>query len=758
MNALLPPLLTLSSLRALPRFVVWRNEERNGDVTKVPYVPGTSRRAKADDPSTWGSWDDAAGGVSLIVGSLGGGIGIELGDLGDGRAIGGIDYDTCRTPDGTMESWACDLMARLGSYSEVSPSGTGAKQLFTYLADLPALLREMGTYGGKSWKRGTGKHPPSVELYLRGRYFAITEQHLPETPPDLRHVGTETLLRLIREDGPAFARAGKVATLRTIRSATADGSRSSVALSVGARARRDGATYEGMCDAIRTDSRTADWYAEKGTALSGRELRRIWDKADPATLDNVEWTEDGVAQAFTRKHADALRYDHDVGSWFEWTGYAWRQERTKRAFSWARFICREVRAKAGAEAPTSLAKAATAAAVERFAQADPALAVTAALWDSDPWLLGTPGGTVDLRTGSLRPSNREDYITRLTAVTPADVPECPLWLDFLWKTTGGDAALIRFLRQWCGYALTGDTREHALLFVFGPGGNGKTVFLATIIGILAEYTRTAAMETFTASPSDRHPTDLAMLRGARLVTASETEEGRAWAESRIKQMTGGDVIAARFMRQDFFEFRPQFKLTIIGNNKPVLRNVDDAARRRFNVVPFVRRPAEPDRQLEEKLRAEWPTILRWMIDGCVDWQRHGLTRPAVVLAATAEYFSEQDSVQQWVEECCQRGGRNISDTTVSLFKSWSDYALANGEKSGTTKWFSQTLVRLGCEQVKDTPGQRNKRGFLGISVKPMDTGGQWQNRVEAEREQHRIRRMGMNSTLVPPKGGQKMAG
>src|SRR6266850_943776 len=139
------------------------------------------------------------------------------------------------------------------------------------------------------------------------------------------------------------------------------------------------------------------------------------------------------------------------------------------------------------------------------------------------------------------------------------------------------------------------------------------------------------METFTASLNDRHPTDLAMLRGARLVTASETEEGRAWAEARIKQLTGGDRIAARFMRQDFFQYSPEFKLLVIGNHKPTLHNVDDAARRRFNIVPFIFKPAKPDHKLEQKLLAEAPAILQWMIDGCLDWQNNGLIRPAVVL-------------------------------------------------------------------------------------------------------------------------------
>jgi putative DNA primase/helicase len=160
------------------------------------------------------------------------------------------------------------------------------------------------------------------------------------------------------------------------------------------------------------------------------------------------------------------------------------------------------------------------------------------------------------------------------------------------------------------------------------------------------------MTTFTASKYDQHTTDLAMLRGARIVTASETEEGRAWAEARIKALTGGDRITARFMRQDNFQYDPQFKLTIIGNYKPILRNVDDATRRRINMIPFLLKPAVVDKDLEAKLMAEAPAILQWMIEGCLDWQEHGLIRPNVVNTATSDYFADEDVFGQWLEECC----------------------------------------------------------------------------------------------------------
>jgi putative DNA primase/helicase len=357
-------------------------------------------------------------------------------------------------------------------------------------------------------------------------------------------------------------------------------------------------------------------------------------------IDGFDLTEDGIARAFTKRHSENLRYCNDTGAWFEWTGKRWKQDRTRRAFNWARIVCREMAEDASDSKKAALAKANTAGAVERFAQADQALGVTSDIWDANPFLLGTPDGTVNLETGEINPPAFDDFITRQTAVSPADVPNAPVWMDFLASVTENDAGLIRFLRQWCGYMLTGDTREHALLFIFGPGGNGKSVFLNTVAGILNDYCKTAAMDSFTATKNEKHSTDLAMLRSARMVCASETEEGKAWAETRIKSLTGGDTIAARFMRQNFFEYRPQFKLVIIGNHRPVLHNVDDAAKRRFNVVPFEYKPATPDRDLEEKLKAEWPAILRWMIEGCLDWRKNGLVRPKVVLEATSEYFSE----------------------------------------------------------------------------------------------------------------------
>jgi putative DNA primase/helicase len=180
------------------------------------------------------------------------------------------------------------------------------------------------------------------------------------------------------------------------------------------------------------------------------------------------------------------------------------------------------------------------------------------------------------------------------------------------------------------------------------------------------------------------------------------------------------------MRKDFFTFQPTFKLLIAGNHKPSLRSVDAAMRRRFNIIPFTNKPTVPDPLLPEKLKAEWPGILRWCIDGCIEWQRVGLQPPPIVCEATTTYFDEQDLFSQWVEECCDTGPAK-AETRASLFASWERWMERNGDKPGGSKTFTQALIKAGFEPVKHTPGQHGKRGFKGISLKAVDTSNQWQS-------------------------------
>jgi len=421
----------------------------------------------------------------------------------------------------------------------------------------------------------------------------------------------------------------------------------------------------------------------------------------------AEPSEDMIALEFTRKFRKTLRFDHDMKNWFQWDGSHWKRNGTGLAFHYARSLGRTI-----GSGKKGMCKASVAAGAERFARADPVHALESSAWDSDPMLIATPGGmTVDLRTGEQYASRPEDLITKLTGAAP-EKGDPVRWLRFLNEALDGDQEAIRFLQQWAGYCLTGDTREHALLFLHGFAGTGKTVFVNTLAHILGDYAVTSAMDTFTSSKLDRHPTELAMLRGARLVTASETEEGRTWAEARIKSMTGGDPITAHFMRQDNFTFRPQFKLTIVGNHAPRLTNPDDAMRRRFNILGFNIKPAVPDLQLEKKLEAEHGRILTWAIAGALDWQANGLVRPAVVTSATADYFAGEDLVGQWLSERCdvQSGKREFP---ARLYGDWQKYAGENGEDPGTAIGFGKKLKKKGFE----SKASNGMRWWFGLELR-----------------------------------------
>lgn len=426
----------------------------------------------------------------------------------------------------------------------------------------------------------------------------------------------------------------------------------------------------------------------------------------------IDVSEDAIALAFTAEHGETMRFDHDTGKWYQWGHTHWRELKIPAAFHYARLIGRKMAA--GAK---TICKASVAGGAERFARADPTHAVTSEIWDADPWMIGTPRGTLNLKTGRMHVARPEHFITKQTGCAPEKKPP-ELWLKFLHDATRGDEEMMTYLQRVAGYCLTGLTTEHALFFIYGPGGNGKSVFLNILVHILGDYAVSSPMDTFTSSKFNAHPTELAMLKGARLVTASETEEGRSWAEARIKALTGGDPITARFMRQDFFTYQPQFKLLFAGNHQPTLNAVDPAMRRRFNMLPFVHKPPEPDHMLEEKLKAEAPRILAWALQGCLDWQAHGLGRPESVVAATDGYFDKQDVFSQWVEDYCRVEIDNtyLFTTTASLFRSWTKFAAETGIKPGDQKSLTDRLDRLGLQRHRTPASAGKRRGYIGIQL------------------------------------------
>ena len=436
----------------------------------------------------------------------------------------------------------------------------------------------------------------------------------------------------------------------------------------------------------------------------------------------TQTTEHSCALLFTDCFGNTLKYAHGKNRWYRWVGDRWKHDTTRLAFDFARRISASASFEDQGQKATQ--KSSFASGVERFAQADPTHAVEADYFDNDLDLLGVPGGTVFLygeEGWSVEEAHPKHRISLQTAVRPdrdtgpdgTDDYDCPRWLQFLDECTDEDPELIEFLRRFMGYSLTGHVHEHTLIYLHGSGANGKTTLLEAWAGLMGEYAQAAAMETFTEAQGERHSTEVAALAGPRLVTVSETEAGRVWAESLLKQLTGGDRMRARFMRQDGFEFSPRLKLAIVGNHLPHLRSTDEAMRRRFRLVPFNRKPEQIDVHLGDKLRAEWPAILTWILDGYTAWATDGLGTAAVVEDATNEYFAASNLVAIWLDEKAQRHDPATGkyETAADLFASWKAWALAAGHEPGNSTTFGRSLAKAGL--VKTKSGQIR---WLGVAL------------------------------------------
>lgn len=417
----------------------------------------------------------------------------------------------------------------------------------------------------------------------------------------------------------------------------------------------------------------------------------------------VAYSEDALAHIFSERHADDLRYVPEWSAWLSWTGHTWKKDSTLCVFDFIRAVTREksrelaafLRAEGKSLASArKLASAQVVAAVERLARSDSRHVVPAERLDADPLLLGTPGGIVDLRTGKLRPGEREDYIAKSTLVTPSG--DCPQWRACLADWTGGDGDLAAYLRRLPGYSTTGITREHCAFFLYGPARAGKTSFTETTARVLGDYATTAPIELLTPDARE-HPTMIAGLAGARLVLMSETEEGRFFAESRFKRLVGGDKMSARYMRADYFTFSPQCKLLFHGNHRPRLKTTDESMKRRLHVIPFTQPvPVEAvEKGLVDRLVAEeGPGILAWAIQGCLEWQREGLNPPLAVTGAVDKYFAAEDAFGRWLEENCVEGNQHTA-TSKALWNSWKVWAEDHGEAVLYQRWLSQRLEAKG---------------------------------------------------------------
>lgn len=456
------------------------------------------------------------------------------------------------------------------------------------------------------------------------------------------------------------------------------------------------------------------------SVVDGNTVRAVEPKPEPEEEALPQaMSDDNLADAFASEYAQDWRYVAAWGRWYEWTADRWREDDTGKHRHLARMVTRQAiywkeAQNLTADGRRKINSARTAGSLLQLAQTDRRIAAKVDQWDTDSWLLGVPGGVVDLQSGQYREPVREQYITKQCAVAPAN-GEPLKWLDFLQRVTEGDDALIDFLHRCAGYWLTGSAREHSLTFLYGTGANGKSVFMRTMGGILgvdsAQYAASCQMTVFTESKMERHSTELARLRGARLVMAEETAGGAKWDQAKIQWLTGEGSVTARFMRQDDFTFRPQFKLLFAGNHKPMLRSVDEAIKRRFHLVPFtVTIPLEErDHGLFDKLREEWPQILAWMIDGCAKWQKYTLSPPDRVREATDTYLETEDALGQWIEECCER--IDGASESTALWENYARWCEKNGEHRWSRRTWANALVERGFTPKKGGKGARLLSGL-----------------------------------------------
>ena len=433
----------------------------------------------------------------------------------------------------------------------------------------------------------------------------------------------------------------------------------------------------------------------------------------------IDFSDDSLALEMGKSGWDEdARYVQKWGRWLFWNKTHWRANDRLEHMTRCREYLRETAARLepiGGNRAAKIRDKRVVAAVESLARSNPASVAAPDDFDCDLMLLGTPGGTVDLHTGDLRPALRSEMITKQTAFAPAARGSTPtLWLQFLSEIFDNDQDTIAFLQRAAGYALTGQTSEHKLLFLHGTGRNGKSVFLNALSEIWGDYSRRAASATFLSSRTERHSTDVAGLQGARLVVGSELPVGKAWDESMIKDLTSGDKMSARFMRGNFFDFSPQLTLMISGNNQPSFRGVDEAIRSRVVLVPFkVTIPKERrDLKLPEKLRTEAAEILRWAIDGALEWQERGLMVPASIAAASEAYFDDEDTLGQFLADETEKDEKGFT-TSTDLHQRFEQWAGKQGLNAWTLRTLQKDIKNRGFQEDRRKYG----RGFTGLKLR-----------------------------------------
>lgn len=442
-------------------------------------------------------------------------------------------------------------------------------------------------------------------------------------------------------------------------------------------------------------------------------------------------TDLGNAERLAKRHGQDIRYCHPMGKWFVWNGCRFKPDATAEVMQRAKETTRAIPEEATrvtdpkayaaildhAIKSESLSKQTS---MVSLAANEPDIGIEPGDLDRDPWLFNVQNGTINLRTGEKRPHRRDDLITKLAPVAFDAVATCPRFERFMLEVMCNRPHLVAYLQRVLGYALTADIREQVLFFLHGDGSNGKSTLLKLILDLMGDYAKQAVSDLLMAKNTEAHPTEVAELVGKRMVICTEIGEGKTLDEVRTKQLTGGDKMKGRFMRQDFFDFDPTHKIFLASNPKPNVRGADFAIWRRIHLIPFERKfaDAEKDPLLLEKLKLESSGILNWLIKGCLEWQRIGLNPPDEVKAATEQYRNEEDLLSDFFAERCvlEHGCTAESSKLYAAYQAWAkDLGL---KATLSQKALGRRLKLKGLEQGRMTRGPNSGRSiWVGIGLR-----------------------------------------
>lgn len=757
-----------AELTERPQWVVWLPEERaDGRIDKVPHNPRTGYPASHSNPRHWGTFAEAVAAYQCDTRWAGIGYVFHAED-----PYAGVDLDGCRYPDtGELEPWAEDIVRRLATYTEASPSGTGVK----------AIVR------GRL--EGSGRKSKRVEVYDRERFFTLTGHRLPDAPATIedRH---ELLTALVTELFPPrqtttngrthegyraarvptaalLERAGKAKNgslfMRLWQGDTSeyehDDSRADAALCrllafwtgpdrewIDALFRESG-LYRDKWERADYRDRTiglaleglSDWYdwnpptfvlnGEHEHAAPSRRGPRDNGTSPSEAAPRFPLTDTGNAERLVYRHGKRIRFNWGRGVWYVWEGKRWAEDETGTLERLAKDTIRAIPEEAAGlegDAYTAVLKWAGRSesdgkrqAMIRLARSEPGIPVRPDELDADPWKLNVANGTLDLRTGTLRPHDPSDYITRLIPVDYAPHATCPTFDAFLERIFGGDQDVIAYVWRLIGYSLTGDTREQCIVVCWGTGANGKSTLLGTLHDLLADYAAEADADSFMERKHEGIREDIAALDGVRFVSAVETSDGKRLSEALVKKMTGGERLRARRLYENGYVFLPQFKVWLATNHKPEIRGGEHAIWRRIKLLPFnVTIPRDEwDTDLRAKLRAEAPGILTKAVRGCLEWQRTGLREPEAVTAATDAYRREMDVLGDWLEDrCILRPGAETA--AKALYEDYVRWCQEQGSEPIKQKTFGRRLTDRGCGERKSG----STRYRTGIAFRPQGRG------------------------------------